>query len=206
MKALIILAGLLLAACSSVDTHNLRQPAHTPATNWIVVGTAKVSIRNGTAIGTVTPINTNVTYTEPEKGKFSIETGTIVASETDEDNLSLGTLELKLISINKLKICGVGGNQKCTVAAIRVYTTGKPEAGFYHISELYGIPVTADGLLVGLEQANATIVNSYTIPANDRKLRNNDFSDLIYDLNVDISNATLGDYEMDIIVEIVVSI
>ena len=199
MKYITILFALM--ACSGEHT-NIR----TFSTDWKVVGTVTIHIGKSDGMYAVSPINTNITYTEVEKGSFTLNSGTIAASEIDDSNLSLGTLEVQTISVNKLKICGGGGTTKCTVAAIRMYTTGHPEAGFYNTTEGYGIPITADGSTIGLDIVGATIVENYIIPANDKKLQNNDFSDLVYSLNVDIGNAEAGDYEMNLVIELVVGI
>lgn len=152
----------------------------------------------------MSPVNSNITYTEPEAGKFET-TPSILASADGEDAISLGSIIIDTINVNKLKVCG-GGSDKCTSSIIRMYTTevsGHPGiSGFVNTTTGEGVPFLADGNTVGLSTSGATTLDSYTIPASDKKLRNGDFSDLTYTLGVDTSNAEAGDYELDLVLEL----
>lgn len=206
MKLLqLLIPTVLLMSCGSpVDLRT--KPKHKPTVpkDYIVVGTTKITISNSEGTYAVSPVNANVTYVEPEVGKFDT-TASIVASADGEDAISLGSVVVDTININKLKVCG-GGSDKCTSSIIRIYTTpvtGHPGiSGFVNTTTGEGIPFLADGVSVGLDTGGATTVDSYTIPANDNKLRNGDFTDLTYTLGVDTSNAEAGDYELDLVLEL----
>ena len=203
MKLLLI--SLLLVSCGSpLDLRT--KPRHKPTVpkDYIVVGTTKITIRSGEGAYAVSPVNANVTYTEPETGKFNT-TANITASADGEDAISLGSIVVDAININKLEVCG-GGSDKCTSSIIRIYTTavtGHPGiSGFVNTTTGEGIPLLADGVSVGIDTGGALTLDSYSIPANDNKLRNNDFTDLTYTLGVDTSNAKAGDYELDLVLEL----
>lgn len=207
MRTLLLLI-LFSTACGNIQDKRVKRKHKPPTpTNYIVVGKATITISNGCNFCAVNPVNANVTYTEPERGKFEV-TPNIVASEDVEGTLNLGTLAIDKIDVNKLEICGVGGDEKCTSSIIRMYTTaitGHPGiAGFVNTIEGYGLDFTADSVTIGLDTGGATTLNQYTIPAGDRRLRNNDFTDLSYDLEVDLENAGVGNYEMDIVLELLV--
>jgi hypothetical protein len=189
---------MMMMGCSDISVTDKRK-APKPI-QWQVVGTAKLHIDTYPGLAAVTPVNTNITYTEPEQGTFTLDTSGVTVTSTDLDTLSLGTVLLDTVNINKLTVCG-GGSDKCTSALVRIYTTGT-HAGFINTSEGYGVPLLADTVEVGLNAAGAIALDTYTIPASDRKLRNNDFSDTSWDLEVDMSNAEFGDYELDIVIEL----
>ena len=205
MKSFIlILLSIIITSCGACslepEIENRRSIKFMDG-DWISAGKAHININRSSGFGAVSPIATNITYTEPEAGAFTLEPGTIAAMELDDDTLSLGTIEVQKIKINKLKICDPGGTTKCTEAIIIIYTTGST-AGFVNTTEGYGLDVYADNQAVGLTDANGALVASYTIPANDRKVTAGDFADIVYELEVDISNAGAGDYDMDLVVEI----
>lgn len=149
--------------------------------------------------------STNVAYVNAAAVNFSINNTNFVAGAFTGETLSLGSVSLASLSDNNLKICGVGGNQKCTSAIIRVYTTGSV-AGFVH-TDGYGAPVFA-GLLnpnspVGLNTAGSVQVQTYTIPANKNKVKLSDFPSPTYSVTSDFSNAGSGNYSMVFVVEYV---
>ena len=199
---LLIPMFLLMSCGSIVDRRTKRSPP--VSLDYILVGTTKITIRSVEGTYAVSPVNANVTYTEPETGKFQT-TSNIIAAADGEDAISLGSVVVDAININKLKICG-GGSDKCTSSIIRMYTTpvtGHPGiSGFVNTTTGEGTPFNADGVSVGLGTGGATTLDSYTIPGSDLKLRNNDFSDLTYTLSIDTSNAEAGDYELDLVLEL----
>lgn len=78
-------------------------------------------------------------------------------------------------------------------------------SGLVNTTDTYGIDLYAEsGNLVGLGSVNSYILDSYNIPANDKKLTLSDFNDLNYDLYADFSNAGYGDYEVNIVIELAV--
>ena len=210
MKQLLTITTLLtlLTNCANPDIgftgRSRRTPPITVPITYQVVGTAVLNISSTSGVSLATPIDTNIVYTEVEKGAFEVDTGSLVASEIDVDTLGLGSITVSKVDINKLQIC----SGKCTSAIIRAYTTdvtgSEGVEGFVNTTYGYGVPILMDGASVGITTANALTTVSYTIPANDRRLRNNDFNDLSYDLSVDLSNAEHGDYEMNLVLEILV--
>lgn len=199
MKAFIlILMAMVGCSCGDIIDHRTKTPS--PVKTWKVIATTNIHVDTLRGLAAVAPINTNITYTEPTKGTFTLDTSGLATTITDLDTISLGTVALDTVNINRLKICGVGEDEKCTSALIRIYTTGA-HAGFINTTEGYGVPFTADTVSVGLDAAGAIALDSYTIPASDRKLRNNDFTDTSWDLSIDMGNAEAGDYEIDIVIE-----
>lgn len=156
-----------------------------------------------------TPIDSDIIYVNPEKGKFELEPGTINPVEAvDEDSIDMGTVEVSNININKLDICDPGGNTKCTSAIIRIYTVEQPGwpgiEGFVNTDDGYGLPILADGANIGLGVAGAVTLDSYVIPANRRRVKGSHFTDLIYAVIVDLDNAGNGNYAVTLRIEIAI--
>lgn len=121
------------------------------------------------------------------------------------DELDLGTIGLATIDDNSLKVCGAGGNTKCTKAIIRLYTTGT-SAGFIHSTDGYSVPVLSGGNEIGLGAANAVIVQQVTIASNKNRLRLSDFPAPTYPVKADMSNAGAGSYSMTLVMEYVLAL
>lgn len=151
-----------------------------------------------------------VTYTNAASVSFTINVAAFAAAGFSGDTLSLGHVDLASLDDNNLKICGVGGNQKCQKAIIRVYTTGSV-SGFVNTDDgAYGAPVYAGSLnpltAVGLNSAGAVQVQVVTIAGNKNRLRLSDFSSPQYNVNADFANAGSGNYSMNFVVEYVLSL
>jgi hypothetical protein len=148
--------------------------------------------------------STNVSYNNAASVSFTINVASFAASGFTGDTLNLGSVALATLSDNHLKICGVGNNQKCTQAIIRVYTTGTI-GGFVHSVDSYGLPVYAGTLNpsspVGLNAAGSVQVQTYTIPGNKNKITLVDFPSPTYNVTSDFSNAGSGLYSMTFVVE-----
>lgn len=199
------MVALLFVGCScGPDIVDRRTKRTKPVIDWVVVDTATITIKSSPGLYAVNPVDVNIVWTEPSRGNFEVDCGVITVDDTDPDLLAIGTCVINTIRVNNLNICG-GGSDKCTVGAIRMYTVGAHE-GFVNTTEGYGVPFLADGNVVGLTSSNALALDSYTIPSNDRRLRNNDFTDLSYDLTIDMGNAGIGDYEVDVTIELLLGI
>lgn len=186
----------------------------------VASGTIHISSKNAEASGNALTVRaptttTTVTYSSAEKGTLNLDVGSLTLVESlDENTLEFGSVTITKINVNKLKICGVGGDEKCTQAIIRIYSTELPAflgmAGLINTTDGYGVDVYSGVLTatepVGLDAINAAIVQSYTIPANDKKLTGDDFTDLTYVIEADFSNAGFGDYEMDLVIEVAVAL
>lgn len=204
MKYLLILAALAMSC--GAERQNLRTQANK---QWIVVGQTNISIKS--LVGFNVTENTSVTYTSAETNNFAINLANIVAVESGDSNtLDLGSMDVSALKVNKLEQCGVGLDEQCTSAIIRVYTTDVTGhagvAGFVNTTYGYGTPFlageTTASQTVGITVANAAILDTYAIPANDKKLTISDFSGVVYEMEVDFSNAGAGDYEMNITIEL----
>ena len=182
--------------------------------------TLKVKTTKGKLYATAT----SITYTETSSGIVSLNEGSLnttpSVTEDDEDGgngdtIDLGNLRMGTLKVNNLYQCGSGGTDKCTSAIIRVYTndiTGHEGlGGFVNTTYSYGDqPVTITGssgdVTIGHLVGNANTLSTYTIPANDNRLRKRDFRNasqqLIFPMTVDFNNGGIGDYEMSIEIEV----
>jgi len=151
-----------------------------------------------------------VTYTNAAAVSFTINVAAFAAAGFSGDILSLGHVDLASLDDNSLKVCGVGGNQKCVKGIIRVYTTGLV-SGFVNTDDgSYGAPVYAGSLnpttAVGLNSAGAAQVQVVNIANNKNRLRLSDFSSPQYNVNADFANAGSGNYSMNFVVEYILSL
>jgi hypothetical protein len=148
--------------------------------------------------------STTVTYVNAASVNFSINVSNFAAGSFTGNTLSLGHVDLGSIDDNNLKVCGAGGNSKCSSAVIRVYTTGSI-AGFVNTADGYGAPVYAGSLnpstAVGLTSANSVQVQTYTIPSSDHRITTSDFASTQYAVSSDFANAGAGSYSMTFVVE-----
>ena len=120
---------------------------------------------------------------------------------------SYGTLDISALSDNALRICG-NGNQKCTTAAIRMYTTGTTGDGLWSVTEGYGLPITTTGgTTVGLNAAGAATAATFAIAPNKRTLSLADLSassPMQIPLSVNFSDAAAAsDYSTTVVIEYV---
>lgn len=195
---------ILMGGCSCGPTTDNRR-TRTESTQWTLVDKATINVRASSKPYVVNPISTNIQWTEPERGTFTLDCNALAVDDTDPDLLVLGTCFVADLRVNKLKICGVGEDEQCTVAKIRMYTTGA-HAGFINTTEGYGVPFLSDGIEVGLTDLNALDLSSYTITANQKRVLKSQFDDTSYDLSVDMSNAGVGDYELNVTIELLFGI
>ena len=122
--------------------------------------------------------------------------------------LSFGSLFLSDYFSNDLRVCGSSGRTKCGRLQIRLYTDGSGGAGFYNEADSYGVPVYANlrgsenGVELGWGRAQSLILQEVVIPTSKNVLRLRDFAEEPrYDLSVDFSNAGVGSYQTEIVVE-----
>lgn len=131
-------------------------------------------------------------------------TGFIVPKITNAV-LNFGNLQVLQLFDNNLDLCGTAGNQKCTTALIRMYTTGTPLAGLYNSTDNVGMPILA-GLTqplstVGLAVANANILQTYKIPSTQHVMALSDFPSPTYLVNSDFTQAGAGTYSTTLVLE-----
>lgn len=232
MKYLLIFLMLIIAASCGGDRpgpsqgHTPPPPVDTPTPDgYIPVSQAIITIKqqedtvamktlkmfNPISVAYAASESVTVTYVQAENSTMTLNTTALVPSmSTDGNTLDLGSITISDLRANKLKICGAGGNEKCTSAIIRIYTQELVGfagiGGFVNKTDGYGIDTyagksTAD-TLVGLTSTNAATVQSYTIPSSDNKINLSDFPSPTYLMEVDFSNGGAGSYEMTIIVEL----
>jgi hypothetical protein len=131
-----------------------------------------------------------------------------VPASIEEGDVSFGEFSLNRLRDNKMRVCGASGNDRCVEAAIRVYTQGTPDAGFWNAEDAYGAPITSGGYDVGLDAASAAIVATYAIPAGKRVVKLKDFTGdnavpLAIPISVNFDDAGAGPYSSEFVVEYV---
>ncbi len=193
---ILALLTMVLLSCGAPKKKPRTTSTIAESTEWKTVVMAVVRIGNPN-LG-LAPITTNITYAFPELDIFGLDTSGLAANLIDEDNLSLGNIKVNRLLMNKLRVCGPSGDIKCNRSAIRAYTI----SGFKHNTTMNTLPVRMDTKLIGEMESNATMLDSYNIANTDWILSRRDFVDLDYDINVDVSNAGYGGYEMDLVLEV----
>lgn len=160
-----------------------------------------------------------ITYNNPASAVgFTLSQATTVGSYTG-DILGFGTFAITGLDDNQLRKCTTagndataGGNNKCTQAAIRVYSAtgnlGGSTGVFCNSSDGYCVPLMVDGLAVGVTSANAAYPQTLTIANNTNRLRANNFTSAKanFPVSMDMSNAGAGTYTATLIVEYVLRI
>lgn len=214
MKKLFLLIAILFSYGCGTDVDNQRSSPKSPEEmDWKVIG--KVYLTTQIDRNLALQQTEVVTYVSATTSQFSADPAGIVPVESvDGETLDLGSVTLDQLKVNDLDQCGVGNDEKCTSAVIRVYTTEVTGFigidGFVNTDQSYGVPVLAgEGTAtesVGLTDTNAAFVDTYTIPANDRKLTTGDFNGVTYELEVDFTNGGAGSYEMNLVIELAVGL
>jgi hypothetical protein len=220
LKTLIIL--FLLASCGKSNNDNNRtvhKPSIPSPDEVVVMARASFDVTTNNASNVakfmnliisnayaanpaaqpVTVVLAGTTTMTLSNANFSVPTMT-------NDLLNFGTLNITQLQTNDLKKCGNNGNQKCTKALFRIYTTSKPGAGFWNDEDAYGVPLLASGPLgeaeVGLNQIGAHSVQQITIANNKNTISLADFSPApAFTIQGDFYNAGAGTYTTTINVE-----
>ena len=168
--------------------------------------------------GSVTPVvpghmrassgSTGVTVTNSASTNMTLDTSlfAIPVTITPFSMNDFGFLQLSALTDNDLKVCGSNGNTKCTVAGIRMYTTGTVGAGLWNEDGGYGAPITAGQSasalsVVGLDAAGASTMQSFTIANNRNTVKLSDFTNPKYYFKVDFTDAGAGSYTTTVVVE-----
>ena len=136
---------------------------------------------------------------------FDVDFSNLVVPAITNDLLNFGSSTMIDLKDNHLKVCGVGGNQKCNVAAIRMYTTGGGP-GLWNAAESMSAPLTTNAGTIGLTSVNAVIVQSYNIPLNKNAIKLSNFPSPTYNLNADFNDAGDGSYTTDLTIEYILSL
>ena len=210
-----LILSLFLVSCGTAKFVSINTPkTPTPQKEYKVIAKAEISLSSTGKLLTLASKTINVTHTSKNVNAFALDMSSLVAGiEDDNDILSFGSFDISNLKVNNLNQCG-NGSDPCTTAIVRIYTTDL--AGFEGISGFinttdggYGIPVSANkiGALasnVGLSHLNAAIVDTYTI-GSDKRLTESDFGTPTYEIDVNFTDAGVGDYEMNLVIEIAVN-
>jgi hypothetical protein len=210
--SLLLISILLIMSCGNDISIIDRRTPYQPIKEWKVIDRAEINL--SLLQGLTVTDSTTVVYVSAIANQFTINTGSLSTTESiDTNTINLGSISTSSLKVNDLNQCGTG-TEKCTSAVIRIYTTpvsGHPGVtGFVNKTNNYGVPIkagkTSANTVVGLTVSNAAVVDSYTIPAGDRKLTAGDFGSTTYLLEVDFSNAGSGNYEAILVIELAVGL
>jgi hypothetical protein len=216
MRILIVTCAFVLSACGQQYSDQRNRRSTAPELND--VGTSPYSIVRGQwevnvnaqmggfglLASTRGSATVDVTVNVAERVRFEVQTGDIAApTDPEEGTESFGFLTVDRLRDNKLKQCGINGDEQCTTGTIRIYTSGKPGSGMWHDDDGYGIPITSDGESIGVDQAGALDLASFAI-GNKRVLKLSDFGgDIAIPLEVNFDDAGAGGYSVTLVVEYV---
>lgn len=147
----------------------------------------------------------NVTLTASTTG--TLDTSGFISNPTMSNAIiNFGTLRFSSLQDNDLNSCG-GGSSKCVTALFRMYTINTAEPGFYSSVLNFSAPISAGlpgttFLPIGLTEANAAILQTYSIPSSQQEVNLSDFSPLpIYDIIADFRRAGAGSYTTTLVLE-----
>jgi hypothetical protein len=219
---LCLMSGILLSGCGGSNGANGLDPLPSggePVNDGVVVksratfqinfgGSSQTSsdqlLPNNHTSALSASVNQPIAVTNAAASSMTLNNGAFVIPIITNQLLDFGYLELGTLMDNNLKVCGTNGNQKCTKGLIRIYTTGTSSAGLYNSADDYGAPITAGQTTlttVGLNSVNSAVVQTITIPNNKNVLRQTDFPNPKYNVQVDFSNAGAGTYSTTLVVE-----
>jgi hypothetical protein len=180
------------------------QTAEIPVDQLVVIATASFRVDVGRlALAATYP----VTVVLAQNAALAIDTTAFAAPTMDNSVLSFGSIKVTNASTNHLKACGTGGNQRCTKALLRVYTSGVAGTGFWNTMDGYGAPMDA-GLsgslqVVGLGPSAAIVTEQITIPGNRNTVKITDFSPTpVFLFQGDFSDAGDGSYSTTINIDL----
>lgn len=229
MKKLVLLFGLLaLTACGPddqfrpIDTSNL--PAmDQPGVDTLIVHSRAVlnlTVANGQTVSqkimnllmpvafAVNPQATQpITVTNGANTTWTVSNAAFIIPTISNAILDFGSLNVTALNDNNTKVCGGGGNNKCTTAVIRMYTTGTTGAGLYSAVDAYGNPITGSQTsgtvgTIGLGVANAYELQTWTIPNSRHTVTKADFAaPTTYNVKVDMTDAGVGTFTTTIVLE-----
>lgn len=123
------------------------------------------------------------------------------------DLLSLGQLSISNYFENNLRVCGTNGREKCSRLQIRMYTVAGEGEGLYNSEHGYGLPIRAglaleSAVTVGSGPEGSCLVQELTIPSSKNVLRLSDFGSVpAYQVAIDFSNAGIGSYAANLVIE-----
>lgn len=202
---------LLLAACDHGGGSRSGAPADPGREGsdigGVIKGTAYVPVEiSGGQIHVAASSNYPVTIVNPPNVRFNVDTSKMSVPTITNALLEFGKAELSDLFDNNISVCGSSRNKKCGTAYIRMYTIGQNGAGIWNDAIKWGAPIYANRtgdprLTVGLNAANAVIVQKFAIPANKNVVRIQDFPSPAYEMRADFTEAGAGSYSTTLVIE-----
>lgn len=194
MRVISVILLSVLAGCGTVHTDKCRgTDCELDPNGWITVGqiTTELGEQGGTAL-----LLADINFVAGATNKATEDLTGLLTPTEETDILDFGTYGFDTIRINRLSVCG-SGSDKCTAARIIAYVSST-NAGFYNTTDGYSVPLLVSGTQLGHTITNANELATYTIPADDRKLTNSDFTAVTFPITVDFSGAGAGSYTASI--------
>ena len=175
----------------------------------VVRSHATMEIIAGSALGKPNFATKNqpvpVSVTNAVQTTMTIDTTAFNPPAITNTVVDFGTIKVSGLTDNDLKVCGAAGNTKCGTAILRVYTSGAAGSGLYNAAEAYGVPMTASlttPLNIGLGQAAAAVMQTFTIAATTHVVKLSDFTPTPnYGIKVDFTDAGSGTFATTLVIE-----
>jgi hypothetical protein len=140
---------------------------------------------------------------------FTIDdTSFIVPQNPNQEITSFGLFKITKLSDNDLKVCGTTQKEICKIGMIRIYTSGTPNSGYWHMNDAYGVPIYTNGQIIGLNVGAAVVLSQVPI-TSQKVLHLSDFtqdSNLTIPISIDLTNAGTGQYQTFFVIEYLLSL
>jgi hypothetical protein len=130
---------------------------------------------------------TTITFANPANSSMTLNTSALVVPTITQSVLSFGNIGLSALTDNDLKVCGGGGNTKCTKAYLQAY-----------ISTDWGLPTTVKALTMS---TSPTTLETLNIPANKNTVNLSDFSTVSWPVTISTLDASAGNYSTQLIIQ-----
>jgi hypothetical protein len=211
---MILTLVLFLTACSDdqriVGGKELG-PKSTPGTVVIVDTTiVDVAFNNGSYQFVTT--NQALSVVNSPQGNLGLATysnPSDLSLDSDSINITLGSLVVDQLFSNDLNICGVGNDEKCTVAGLRIYNQTdnglKGTTDATDIVPLLSVPYNSSASSFGVGSGNALILDSIAIAANKKNVKKQNFNTLSFELFGTFTDAGADTFTGTVFIELYVS-
>lgn len=212
-STLLLLSTATLTACSGFDSATNRLTPDNPnqsqgITSGVVRAQAYFDVQVGDQgeVSISKKVEIPVTVVNPSNVRFALNTDAFIFPNMSNALLSFGKIAIGDLFDNDLKICGTNKNKKCAKAYIQIYTIGTAGSGLYNAVGGYGMPLFAipnggSNMAVGLEAANAAVVQTVNLATAKNVLRLSDFPTPVYEIQSDFTEAGAGSYSTTLVVE-----
>jgi len=219
----VLVTGVLGTGCGNDSKHANRRSIDVaamspfnPEGDFIVRGRWEIPINAGNNEAIESPSSfaffgsaknsTPMTASVAAAVTFTVDDTNFQAPQIPENSASYGSLDVTSLRDNSMRQCGSDGMTRCTIGAIRVYTSDTAGAGLWNDLEQYGLPITSGTDTIGLDATAAFVAATADIgQTNVLMLRHfNVGPKLQIPIVVDFSDAASGNYSTTIVVEYVV--